>query len=185
MLFAALIFSGVASAASLWQANTAQSMMYSDPRAHAVGDIITILINESSSAIRTGNASNTKTTSTSMTGGVGIFHGIANASTGNADSFAAKGSLSNTNVLTGRMTAQITKVDPNGNFEISGTQTIVQNGETQTITVSGTVRSVDVATDNTVLSSDISNEQIRINGKGPIAGKQREGILTQLFNFLF
>ena len=68
---------------------------------------------------------------------------------------------------------------------ITGTQNINQNGEEQKITVTGVIRPEDLTADNTILSSYVADAQIRIDGKGPIAGKQRQGVLTQIFNFLF
>lgn len=173
------------SAASLWSDTGTNGSMYSERKAHAVGDMITIVINENSSANRVGSAANSKSTSTSMDAGTGIFHGIAAASAANADQFSAAGSIVNTNIVTGKMTAQVIEVKPNGNLVISGTQSIKQNGEEQKITVSGIIRVEDIATDNTVQSSAIGDAKIKVDGNGPIAGKQRQGIISQLFNFLF
>lgn len=172
-------------AESLWSETGPSSSLFSDHKAHAVGDSITILIRETSTANRTGTAANTKTTSTSMNAGIGIFSGITAASAGNADKFAAAGSLVNNNSVNATMAAQVTEVKPNGNLVIVGNQKIEQNGETQTITVSGTIRAEDITPSNTVLSSALSNAQIKIDGKGPIANKQRQGIITQLLNIFF
>ncbi|AIF53791.1 flagellar basal body L-ring protein FlgH [Pelosinus sp. UFO1] len=172
------------SAMSLWS-DAGSANLFIDHKARAVGDTLTIIINESSSANRVGNASNSKTSSTSMNAGTGIFHGIASATAGNSDSFTAKGSLANTNTVTGQMSAQVIEVKPNGTLVISGTQSIKQNGEEQKITVSGLVRPEDILSDNTVLSTYIGNAQIRVDGNGPISKKQRQGIISQLFNFLF
>lgn len=180
-LFVILPTNGV-QAGSLWSDN---SSLYSDHKARAVGDIITIIINETSSATRAGKASNSKSSSTDMSAGTGIFSWIASANAANKDSFSAQGSIANTNNVSAKMTAQIIEVQPNGNFIISGTQSIKQNGEEQKITVVGTVRPDDIAADNTILSTYVANAQIRVDGHGPIAGKQRQGILSQIFNFLF
>lgn len=173
------------SAMSLWSDTGTSSSLYSDYRARAVGDTLTIIISESSSANRVGNAANSKSTSLNMNAGTGIFHGIASATAGNSDSFQAKGSIANTNNVTARMTAQVLEVKPNGDLIISGTQSIKQNGEEQKITISGIVRQADITADNTILSSYIGNAQIKIDGNGPIARKQRQGIVSQLLNFLF
>lgn len=175
----------LASAESLWSDTGANANLFGDHKAHNVGDTLTIIIRENSSANRVGSAANSKTSSTSMNAGVGIFSGITAASAGSADKFAAGGSLVNSNVVTARMTAQVTEVKPNGDLLVSGKQNIVQNGEEQTITVSGIVRADDISPDNTVLSSSIGNAQIKIDGKGPIANKQRQGIITQLLNIFF
>ncbi len=174
-----------ASAMSLWSDAGTTVNMYSDRKARFVGDTITVIINESSSANRVGNASNSKTSSTSMSAGTGIFHGIASASADNDDSFSAKGSIKNTNTVNARMTAQVIEVKENGSLVISGTQSIKQNGEEQKITISGIVRTEDITTDNTVLSSSIGDAKIKVDGSGPIANKQRQGIVSQLLNFLF
>lgn len=173
------------SAESLWVDNGPGANLYSDHKARAVGDTITIVIRENTSAKRVGSSANTKSSSTSMNAGVGIFSGITAASAGNSDKFSAAGSITNSNVVTARMTAQVTEVKPNGSLVILGKQNIEQNGEGQIITVSGVVRVEDIAPDNTVLSSSIGDAQIKIDGKGPIARKQRQGIISQLLNIFF
>lgn len=184
-----------ASAMSLWSDTGATANLYNDHRAHNVGDFLTIIINENSSASRDGKANNSKSTSADMNVEFGIFGRItralgiaspsATASSNNSDDFQAKGSIANSNSVKARMTAQVIEVKPNGNLVISGTQSIKQNGEEQKITVSGVVRTDDVTPDNTVLSSFIGDAKIQIDGKGPIANKQRQGIITQLLNIFF
>ena len=178
-----LLGSQIALADSLW--TDSSNNMFSDRRAHTVGDTVTILISESSTAAHTGNASNSKSGSDSLSAGSGIFHFLAAASAGSSDSFSAKGALSNTNSVSGKLTVQITEVKPNGNLAISGTQSINQSGEEQKITITGTIRQDDISPDNTVASSNVADAKLKIDGNGPIANKQREGILTQLFNFVF
>ena len=177
-----LFGSQIALADSLW---TDSTNMFIDRRAHAVGDTVTILISESSTAARSGNASNTKSGSDSLSAGAGIFHFLAAASASSSDAFAAKGALTNTNSVSGKITVQITEVKPNGNLAISGTQSINQNGEEQKITITGTIRQDDISADNTVISSNVADAKLKLDGNGPIANKQRQGILTQIFNFVF
>lgn len=184
-----------ASAASLWSDTGAAANLYEDHKAHEVGDSLTIIINESSSASRDGKANNSKSTNADMNVEFGIFGRLtralgisspsATASSKNSDDFQAKGSIANSNNVKARMTAQVVEVKPNGNLVILGTQSIKQNGEEQKITVSGVVRADDVTPDNTVLSSFIGDAKIDIDGKGPISRKQRQGIITQLLNIFF
>lgn len=172
-------------AASLWSDAPTTAGLFGDVKARAVGDSLTIIINETSNASRTGNASNSKSANVGADAGVGIFKFLAEASASSSDSFKAQGSLSNTNKVTGRITVQVIEVKPNGNLIVSGTQSIRQNGEEQKITLTGSVRPYDITADNTVLSNFVADAQLRIDGKGPLANKQRQGILTQIFNFLF
>ncbi|QDR82095.1 flagellar basal body L-ring protein FlgH [Sporomusa termitida] len=170
---------------SLWLDSGPTASLFSDFRAHAVGDIITIVISESSSASRIGNASNSKSASTSLDAGVGLLTFIEPVSGGSSDSFKAQGSVANSNRVTGRITVKVTEIKPNGLLVVSGTQSIKQLSDEQKITVTGLVRPEDVTADNTVLSSNVADAQLKIEGKGPLASKQKQGILTQIFNFIF
>jgi flagellar L-ring protein precursor FlgH len=174
-----------AQADSLWVDSAPAASLFSDHRARAVGDIITIVISESSSASRTGNASNSKSASASLDAGVGLFTFIEPVSGSSSDSFKAQGALANSNRVTGRITVKVTEIKPNGQMIISGSQTIKQLSDEQKITITGMVRPEDITPDNTVLSSNIADAQLKIEGKGPLASKQKQGILTQIFNFLF
>lgn len=185
-VFVCILGSSSVQAESLWPDNAGNSILFGDRKAHAVGDIVTIIINERSSASRSGNASNSKSASGSMGAGTGVFKILGGgASLESSDSFQAKGALTNTNNVSGQITVTVTDVKPNGNLVIAGTQSIKQNGEEQKIHITGVVRVDDITPENTVLSSYVAEAQIRIEGNGPIAGKQRQGILTQIWNFLF
>ena len=150
-----------------------------------MGDVVTIIISEATSSSHVGKSDNSKTSSTNMDAGVGLFTFLDNASAGQSDKFSAQGSISNTNNISGRITAQVTSVLPNGDLVVTGTRTVRQNGDEQKITLTGTVRPDDIAPDNTVLSSYISDAEIRVDGKGPIYQKQRQGIITRIFDWLF
>jgi len=184
LILATMLLAAVqpAAAVSLW---SDQGSLFSDRKARAVGDSLTIIINEVSSASRTGSANNSKSASTQVNAGTGLLTFIDSASASASDSFKSDGKITNTSTVTGRITVQVTAVKPNGNLVVSGSQTIRQNGEEQKITITGEVRPEDVSVDNTVLSYQVANAQLQISGKGPLANKQRQGILTQLFNFLF
>lgn len=176
-------FLSSAHAASLWDDKA--SLFFTDAKAHAVGDVLTVVINESSSAIRSGSANNSKTAGANAKAGIGLFKFITDNSVSASDNFQAKGNLTNSNSISATITVRVTEVKPNGNMMIQGTQTIIQNGEEQKIILTGTIRPEDVYGDNTVPSNRIADAVIKIEGNGPISNKQRQGILTQLFNFLF
>lgn len=174
-----------ADAASRWSDTASPLSVYSDHKAHYVGDVVTIIISEATSSSHVGQTANSKTANTNMNAGVGLFTFLDNASAGQSDSFTAKGSISNINNVNGRITAQVTGVMPNGDLMLTGTRTVRQNGDEQKITLTGTVRPDDIAADNTVLSSYIANAEIKIDGKGPIYQKQHQGIITRIFDWLF
>ncbi len=190
-LLAFLVLTGMMLAAptvqaeSLWVDNSPAANLFTDHRAHAVGDIVTIIISEASSASRSGNTTNSKSASTNVDAGSGLFTFINPVSANSDDSFTAKGAISNTNTVSGRLTVKIIEVKPNGQMVVQGTQSIKQNSDTQKITITGIIRPEDVASDNTILSSKVADAQLKIEGKGPISRKQRQGILTQVFDLVF
>ncbi len=176
------VFASTAGAASLWSDG---GSLFSDRKARVVGDTLTIILSEYSSAKRTGDTSNSKSSNVNLADGTGKLDFIPALGATYGDSFKSNGSISNTNTLTGRITVQVVEVKPNGDLIVTGKQTIRQGRDEQRITVTGLVRSDDVTPDNTVLSSYVANAEIQVDGKGPLAGKQRQGILSSLFNFLF
>ncbi len=185
----AVILSGAATPAvaqSLWADSVGgESMLFADHKARNVGDILTIVISETTTASMTKASNNSKSGQTSLNAGVGIFGFLAAASASGSDSFKANGSATNTNRATGRVTVTVTEVLPNGNMVVEGTQSIWQNNNEHKITLRGVVRRDDVSYANTVPSTQVADATIHFDGKGPINAKQRQGILTQIFNFLF
>lgn len=171
-------------ARSLWRDSGGWSM-YSDRRAHDVGDILTIVINETTSQTASKQRSNSKSGSVNLNAGTGIFHFLAAATAGGSDSFTAAGSATDTNSYTGNVTVTIIEVMPNGNLVIEGTQSIWQNRDEHKITIRGVIRRDDVTANNTVSSNRVANATLKFDGKGPLNAKQRQGILTQVFNILF
>ena len=83
------------------------------------------------------------------------------------------------------MSAVIKKVLPNGNLVIEGTRFVKINKDIQTFILTGMVRKDDVRADNTVLSESLADADIKLEGKGPIADRQRKGILARLLDWLF
>ena len=172
-------------ASSLWSDTAQTSVLFGDQRARAVGDILTVVVNESSTASRTGSSSNSKSAANNVDKGTGLLGFIPDSSLAQDDSFKAQGSINNTNKVTARLTVKVIEVKPNGNLVISGVQNIRQNGEEQRINISGQVRPSDIRADNSVLSSNIADAKLLVTGSGPLVNKQRHGILTQIWNWFF
>ena len=170
-------------AKSLWV--DSQWGMFADKKARDVGDILTIIISESTTQTATKSRSNSKSGSTTLGAGTGIFHFLAAASASGSDSFEADGSARDTNSFSGRITVTVVEVLPNDNMIIEGTQSIWQNRDEHKITLRGIVRRADVTAANTVPSTKVADATLKFDGKGPLNAKQRQGILTQIFNFLF
>ena len=184
-LLLAIFSTGNVLAASLWSDAAQTSVLFGDQRARAVGDILTVVVNESSTATRTGSSTNSKSASNNVEKGTGLLGFIPDSTANQDDSFKAQGTINNSNKVTARLTVKVIEVKPNGNLVISGVQNIRQNGEEQRINISGQVRPSDIRADNSVLSSNIADAKLLVTGSGPLVNKQRQGILTQIWNWFF
>ena len=180
-----MLTTGQVMASSLWSDGAQTSVLFGDQRARAVGDILTVVVNESSTASRSGSSSNSKSAANNMGQGTGLMSFIPETGLSQDDSFKAQGTINNTNKVTARLTVKVIEVKPNGNLVISGVQNIRQNGEEQRINISGQVRPSDIRADNSVLSSNIADAKLLVTGSGPLVNKQRQGILTQIWNWFF
>ena len=158
---------------------------FADHRASSIGDIVTIVINESTTTSATRSSANEKSGSVKLGAGIGIFDFLQAASASGSDKFSAKGSASSSNRVAANVTVTIVDITPAGNFILEGTQSIWQNKNEHKIVFRGICRPEDISSSNTVLSSRVADATVRFDGKGPLNAKQRQGILTQIFNILF
>ena len=177
----------VVSAESLWNNPNGQPARspFADHRATGIGDIVTIVISETTTTSATRSSANEKSGSVSLGTGIGIFDFLQAASASGSDKFSAKGSASSSNRVAGNVTVTVVDVTPNGNFILEGTQSIWQNKNEHKIVFRGTCRPEDISSSNTILSTRVADATVRFDGKGPLNAKQRQGILTQIFNILF
>ena len=151
-----------------------------------MGDILTIVISERTTNTTTKSTSNEKSGNVNLGIGTGFLSFLNKAtSASGSDSFEADGSSSSTNRTTGNITVTVMEIEPNGNMLVEGTQSIWQNRDEHKITLRGIVRQEDVTAQNTVPSTKVADATLHFDGKGPLNAKQRQGILTQIFNILF
>jgi len=186
VLLESFVFTNIqsVSAESLWVDNGAMNL-FADRKARNVGDVLTIVISETTKTSTTKSDTNSKSGSQSLSAGTGIFSFLAAATAAGSDSFKASGAASANNSVTGNVSVTVKEVQPNGNMVIEGTQSIWQNKDEHKITLNGIVRRDDVTANNTVSSNLVANATLKFDGKGPLNAKQRQGILTQVLNILF
>lgn len=190
----ALAFAGAtARPESLWRDNARG--LVADRRAAAVGDILTIIVQETSTATKDNN---TKTAKKS-----GIDASIASlffspqASTlatkggklpalkfDNSSTFAGGGSVNNSEKIVARVAVRVIDAQPNGNLLIEGTRQTAVAGETQDIILRGTVRPADILANNTVYSYNVADATIRIVAKGGVSDSQKKGWATRVWDKL-
>jgi flagellar L-ring protein precursor FlgH len=151
-------------------------------RNYRVGDIITVLLSESTQAARTLNnetsrESSTDAVPTGMSNAIGgaapILNGFnaggantSNRATGVADQAAS---------LTGSIAVTVTEVQANGNLVIRGEKQLSLSEGGEVIQVAGIIRPEDVSAINTVQSRRLANGQITYKGVGDLANATRAG----------
>ncbi|MCX6151055.1 MAG: flagellar basal body L-ring protein FlgH [Ignavibacteriales bacterium] len=164
------------------------SSLFSDYKANHIGDAITIYVVESSSASNEAETSTGKTSDLGLSASANVGSGgmpKVDASIGSKNNFQGSGSTKSSGRVTTKISAMIDSVYDNGNLRVRGSRKIVINGEEQIISIKGIVRPIDIQTDNSVLSYNISEAEIIFEGNGMIQKAQGPGLLTKLFHWLF
>lgn len=171
---------------SLWNENNGS--MFTDRKAQRVGDIVTVLISESSSASK--EAASSTSRNTNMSAAIPNFFGLENddiwdghnpidlENLVNADftnAFDGSGATSREENLTASLTTQVVGLYPNGQLKIRGGKEVMVNNEVQIIYLTGIIRPVDITAANTINSTKILNARISYTGKGSISDKQKPG----------
>src|ERR1700743_894787 len=152
---------------SLWHDEISKPM-YADKRATSVGDIITIIVSETSTASKTTETKTEKNSSLSAAIASSLYSpgasgfltkkGKLPAMSYNSDvKHDGSGSINNSEAVVAKVAVRIVDVLPNHNLVVEGRRETAFSGEHQTIVLRGTVRQDDVASDNTVFSYNVAD----------------------------
>lgn len=184
-----IIASMSASADSVWDKESASP--YSTEKAYKTGDIINIVVLESTSAQ---NKAGTKTDIKDDLGAkfshtfarLNPLIGANNQVDGQAfNRYQGEGRTSRTSNVQARIAAWVTDVLPNGNLTISGKHKVEVNDEVQEITITGIVRPKDISGANTVFSYQVANAELSVRGTGVVAETESPGWISRILNWLF
>ena len=170
-------------AASLYQGEGSYRSLTSDKRAYKVGDMLTVLVVENSSASANANTSAEKSG--------GLTFGMKTSTRGESgslqlgDTFGGKGQIQRSGRLLAQLSVIVREVDAaSGTLSVAGEQQILVNDEKQEIKLQGKVRPIDILDNNTVLSTRLAEAHISYVGDGILSEKQHPGILTRLLGWL-
>jgi flagellar L-ring protein FlgH len=160
-----------------------------DLKAHRVGDILTIRLQEATQASKTSSTKTKKDTTVANAAPTLLGRGVtrngtpllANSLDG-AQQFQGDGASSQSNSLDGSITVTVVERLQNGNLVVQGEKWLTLNQGDEFIRITGIVRPYDIATDNTVTSDKIANARISYSGRGTLASANRAGWLARFFN---
>ena len=173
---------------SLW--NDRQSKLFTDPRALAVGDILTvnIRINDRAKFV---NESERERKSTKSFDIGGAFEAEGVGSSGSANFDIGSGTMSKGNGATARseainmsVAAVVTDVLPNGNLLISGSQEVRVNSELRVLTIAGIARPGDIGANNTISYERIAEARVSYGGRGRLTEVQQPPYGQQILDMV-
>ena len=157
-------------------------------RNYQVGDIITVLLNESTQAARTQNTDVSRDSKNSLPTGLNtkigaispLFNGIDLNNNSNSSKGAGKADQKAS--LEGSVAVTVVEILANGNLMVRGEKKLGLTEGTEVIQVSGVIRPEDVGPNSTVQSRRLANAQIAYRGSGDLANATRAGWGTSLMH---
>lgn len=97
----------------------------------------------------------------------------------------AQGSYDRADKLAAKITATIIDVKPNGVLVLEAKKTITKDNEVTTIVLTGNVRTMDVTTSNTVLSSQLADLIVSMKNEGDVKDATTKGWIPRLLDTVF
>ncbi|HHM05976.1 MAG TPA: flagellar basal body L-ring protein FlgH [Gammaproteobacteria bacterium] len=181
-------------AGSLYQARRNVSL-FQDVSARRVGDILTVVLVERTSASKKASTSTSRSDKVDLPnptllgaplsfnapGRSGMDLGLATSVDG-SNTFSGAGDAAQSNSLEGRITVTVADVLPNGNLFVRGQKRVRINQGDEYLQFSGIVRPTDVRADNTVISTLVADARIVYTGEGAVASANARGWLGRFFN---
>lgn len=165
--------------------------LFEDQRAREVGDLLTIVLVEATSASKKAETSTKKENSLDLGNPTllgaplaGYRHGKRydlEVGVDTAQEFSGSGASSQSNSLSGSITVTVTEVLPNGYLVVRGEKLIALNEGDEYVRLRGIVRPQDIRPDNTVPSTLVADAHISYGGSGALADSNAHGWLSRFF----
>ncbi len=174
------------SAGAIFNVNAGYAGLVEGPRAHAVGDVLTITLVENLTTSKQAIGKTTKSGSFSVTpptaGPFAINPNALNAS--GASAFSGEGDASENSQLGGQISVTIAETRRNGTVLVKGTKRLLLSQGEEWVQISGIVRIADIDQNNTVQSGRVADAHVVYTGNGSIGRASREGWLSKFFSII-
>ena len=171
---------------AIFRTDAPQRGLFDDRRARYVGDIITIVLQETVTSSK--QAGTTLTRKESMNQSVGTVSRLPlkalqglNFTGSENDSAANSGSSTQSGVFTGTIATTVAEVLPNGNLLVAGDKDIQINQGVQHLRFSGIVNPINVRPDNTIASTAVANARLEYREDGTLGDNAIVGGLLRFF----
>ncbi len=164
---------------------------YSTQKIYKVGDVITILILETTSAVQKAgtDTQNQDNLSASFSHTIERITGTiapnnsASAAWGNK--YKGAGATTRSSNVIAAVSAQVSDIEPGGNLRIMGHHKVSVNEEKQDIVVKGVIRTKDITSWNTIYSYQVADADISVKGVGTVGTASSPGVITRILDMIF
>lgn len=164
-----------------------------EPRKYAVHDLVTIIVreateNDSKAKLETDKESKLEGEVSDWPDALNVFDLSAKKPKVGVDfkkNFEGDGTFKRSDTFTTRITAKIIDVKPNGLLVLEARRDMRTDKESVAMILTGTCRPQDVAGDNTVQSTVLSDLRLIKEHDGELRNATKKGILTQVLEGLF
>lgn len=163
--------------------------LFEDNKARDVGDLLTVVLVESTSAKTAATTQVDKNSSIGMAAPVFAGNGftiggnpILQAQADGNRTFDGSGNSAQSNQLNGSVTVRVVRDLGNGNLQIAGSKRLRLNQGDEIVQIQGIVRTADIGTDNRISSDRVGDARIVYGGKGTLARSNAMGWLGRFFN---
>ncbi|NYS61690.1 flagellar basal body L-ring protein FlgH [Vreelandella salicampi] len=170
---------------SIYQVRRGYQPLFEDRRPRAIGDILTIVLDEEVSASKNSQSNADRSGSAGLEleqlpDALSTLAEYGFDVSGNSD-FSGGGGSQATNSFTGTITVSVLDVLNNGNLRVRGEKQIAINQGTEFIRFSGVVNPRTITSQNTVPSTQVADARIEYVGDGYINEAQHMGWLQRFF----
>ena len=164
----------------------ARSSWVADRRQFAVGDIITVLIDDYtiSTAVKENVAQDTRNRGFGLSARLPSSSQNANIDARNNADQTQRGQARRENRFQNEMSVRVVAVGQNGLLQVKGTKKIDVDKQLQDIVFTGWVRAQDVSVTNLIESSRVADAQLAYASPGNL-GKPKQGLVSKLLGIVW
>jgi flagellar L-ring protein FlgH len=179
---------------SLWTREYSVSII-ADKKANAIGDIITVVVQEANTTKKDSSTKTAKSTELDASLSSFLFSPAASGlltkkgklpamNLSSKHDFDGGGQINNSESILARFGVRVVDVLPNGNLIVEGLRQTSFSDESQTVILRGTVRPYDISPGNTVFSYSLADVSIKFQSSGAVSNTQKKGWFTRAWEVL-
>lgn len=169
---------------SIFQASEGYAALHEGTRARRVGDPVTIVLVERTSASKSASTDLDSSGGFSLTppttGALNLFN-QSDASISGKRGFKGTGAADQSNALSGEISVTVAAVLPNGTMLVQGQKRVTLNRGDEFVQIKGIIRPTDIDANNRIASTRVADARIAYTGKGDVARAARQGWLSRFF----